>query len=165
MHDVSGHETKVTIASLQTFPMGFTMDQFTDDRDPIDISDDEVAGVVKTYDGGVFTHTKGNPVYVSVAVIPGGSDDKNLKILLAAKRSVVQLSSFNDLTSMIISYPNGNKAVFAGGSILSGPPADSISSQGRRKGNLYRFVFSTYNETKNPAALIPDALGLLGRFL
>lgn len=168
MNNISGHGTKITIASLQTFPLGFNVDQFTDDRDPVDISDDEVAGVIKTYDGDVFTYTKANPVYVSIAVIPGSQDDKNLRILLAAKRAVSQISVFNDLTTMVISYPNGNKVVFAKGSILTGPPADSITSQGRRKGNVYRFVFSAYNETQNPATLIPDALaGLssLTRFL
>ncbi|WLW40839.1 hypothetical protein GNAINCEL_00057 [Serratia phage KKP 3709] len=45
---------------------------------------------------------------------------------------------------MIISYPGNDKVVLTNGTIFSGPVADSIASSGRKKSNVYKFVFATF---------------------
>lgn len=163
MYNISAHGLSIKVLSLQTFPLGFTLSQFSDDKAPLVISDDEVAGYEMTYDGDLFSYTKATPVTVTVSVIPGQSDDYNLRALLAAKRSANSLIGFNDATTMIISYPDGQKTVFAKGTIVSGPPADSVEG-GRRKTNSYLFAFAAYNSNRSIAQFIPDALNILGRF-
>lgn len=164
MFDVSAFGTGVTIVALQTFPMGFQLSSFADDKDPLTIQDDEVGGFEPLYDGSLFCFTKANPIKVTVSVIPGSDDDINLKVLLGAKRVKKKIDIIPDVTSMVVSYPKAGYVVFSNGSIISGPPADSISA-GRRRGNSYTFVFGSVNGLQTPlqalSGIVQGALDFL----
>jgi hypothetical protein len=163
MIDVSGFGLKATVVAVQTFPMGFTIETFADDVDPLDIADDEPGGFEMLYDGQLFAFTKANPITVKVSVVPGSEDDINLKILLASRRAANNLLPISDVTTMVISYPDGGKSVFSMGSIMSGPPADSVKQEGRKKGNTYTFVFGSSTGIQNSRQLISEAAqGILG---
>lgn len=165
MYDLSGFGLKATIVALQTFPMGFQVSDFADDVNPLEISDDEVAAYEMLYDGSLYAFTKAFPITVKISVIPGSDDDINLKILLAAKKVTSHLFPISDLTSMVVSYPDGGKAIFSNGTILSGPPADSITLGGRKKGNTFTFVFGAVGGAQSSrqiaASAVQFGLGLL----
>lgn len=143
MIDVSGFGLKATIVALQSFPMGFTVQQFSDDIDPLEIQDDTPGAYEMLYDGSLFAYTQASPILVKISVLPGSEDDINLKILLSSRRMANKLLPISDVTSMVVSYPDGGKTVFSNGSIISGPPADSIKQEGRKRGNTYTFAFGT----------------------
>lgn len=143
MIDLSGFGLKATVVAIQTFPMGFSISQFADDVDPLDIQDDVPGGYQMLYDGSLFSFTQANPILIKVGVIPGSEDDINLKILLGARRMSNSLLPISDVTSMVVSYPDGGRAVFSNGSIISGPPSDSIKNSGRKRGNTYMFAFGS----------------------
>lgn len=144
MENISGFGTKVTIVAIQSFPQGFSLSKFADDKDPVAIDDIEPIGYQMLYDGGLFAFDKAVPVTVSVSVIPNTDDDINLKILLQTKKGGFRYLPIEDLVSMIISYPNGGTAILTNGTIISGPPADSITQAGRRQSNTYKFAFATF---------------------
>lgn len=144
MIDLTAHGTSVKVVALQTFPMGFSLKEFADDKDPISVQDDEVGGVEMLYDGTLYPFTRANALRVAISVIPGSNEDINLKILLAARRMRKKIDIIPDVTSIVISYPAGGDVVFSNGTIMTGPPADSIAG-GRRRGNTYTFAFGAVN--------------------
>lgn len=165
MINISGFGLKATIVAIQTFPMGFTIQQFSDDADPLEIQDDVPGNYEMLYDGSLFAFTQANPILVKVSVIPNTEDDTNLKILLGARRMANSLLPVSDVTSMVISYPDGGKAILSNGTILSGPPADSVKSEGRKRSNTYSFAFGNSTGLQSSRQAISEiAQGVLGLF-
>ncbi|QJB22081.1 hypothetical protein XccvBFoX7_gp23 [Xanthomonas phage FoX7] len=145
MQNISGFGTKATIVALQSFPYGFTIKEFADDEDPITFEEIEPVGYEILLDGSLFTFDKGAAVIVSVSVIPGTEDDINLKMLLQSRKGSSNFIPLPDVTSMVIQYPQNGLVALSNGSILSGPLGDSIISEGRLKGNIYKFVFGSFS--------------------
>lgn len=144
MIDISAFGTGINIVATTSFPYGFPLSQFADDEDPISIEDLEVSGFEKLYDGSIFTFDKTSPVLLSVGVMPNTDDDANLKILMQMRKSSQHILPLPDTTSMVITYPDGGRVILSNGTILKGAIADSITAQGRKKGNVYHFVFGTF---------------------
>ena len=144
MIDISGFGARITILAIQSFPVGFVLSQFADDQEPLAIEDIEATGHEMLMDGSIFIFDKAVPVKIMVAVIPGSSDDINLKILLQARKGAASILPLPDITSMVISCPDGGKALFTNGSIIKGPLADTIQQSGRKKGNVYTFIFGSF---------------------
>lgn len=165
MIDVSGFGTGVVIVALESFPMGFGLSQFADDTDPISAKDVEPIGYEMLYDGALFSYDKAAPVEVSVALIPGSDDDINCKILLQNKKSARNFLPLPDITTMIITYPDGGRVILTSGTILKGPLVDSVMSSGRKKSNVYTFVFGTFAGAQNSkelfAGVVQNVLGVL----
>jgi len=163
MQDISGHGTGIVVLALKSFPFGFTLSNFADDEDPIKAKDIEPFGYEVLYDGSIFPHAKASPVEVSVAVIPNSEDDINLKILLASKPDSLSFLPFEDVTSMVITYPDGGRVVLSNGTIIRGPALDSIQATGRRKGNVYTFAFGSITGAQSAKQLISGvAQSLIG---
>jgi hypothetical protein len=164
MIDVSAFGTGITIVGNASFPYGFSLSQFADDEDPITFEDLEVSGFEKLYDGTIFLFDKTSPVLVSVSVMPNTDDDQNLKIMLQMRKSSPQLIPIADSAAMIITYPDGGRVMLASGGILSGAIADSITTQGRKKGNTYHFAFGTFagaqSATEIAAGVVQNLLSL-----
>lgn len=163
MVNISGFGTKVQIVALQSFPVGFTVEAFTDDQDALTIENIESVGYQLTYDGGICMYDKAAVVRVSLSVIPNTADDINLKLLLAARKGGFKWLPIQDVTSMLVSYPDGGKVAFSNGTIISGPLGDSIQQSGRRKSNTFTFVFAAYGGAQSTAQTIQGiAQGILG---
>lgn len=154
MIDISGFGTGITVIATTSFPTGFTLTQFADDEDPLNVENTEVSGYEKLYDGSIFTYDKTSPLLLSVGLIPNTEDDINMKILMQMRKSSVHLLPLPDTTSMVICYPDGGKVAMSQGTVLSGPLADSLTTQGRRKGNVYHFVFGTFAGAQNATELV-----------
>lgn len=164
MIDVSAFGTGITIIATTSFPMGFSLSKFADDEDPLSVEQVEVSGFEKLYDGSIFIYDKTSPILLSVGVAPNTDDDINLKILLQMRKSSPSLLPLPDVTSMVVTYPDGGRVILSNGSIISGAIADSITSQGRKKGNAYHFVFGTFagaqSFTELAAGVVQTALSL-----
>jgi hypothetical protein len=154
MIDISAFGTGITVIATTSFPVGFSISSFADDEDPLNVENTEVSGYEKLYDGSIFTYDKTSPLLLSVGVIAGSDDDINLKILMQMRKSSPQLLPLPDTTSMVICYPDGGKVAMSNGTILSGPLADSLTAQGRRKGNVYHFVFGTFAGAQSASELV-----------
>jgi len=144
MIDVSGFGTGIVVLSLQSFPFGFQLKQFADDVDPISAKEVDAIGFEMLYDGDLFAFDKAAPIEVSVGVIAGSEDDINLKILLQSKKGSASILPLPDITSMVITYPDGGRVILSKGTILRGPLVDTVLATGRKKGNTYTFVFAAF---------------------
>ena|ERR1700751_821291 len=153
MIDIGAHGLSITLIALQSFPMGFSISQFSDDVNPLDVKDTEPFGYELLYDGEMFAFDKASVIELSVSVIPGSDDDINLKILLQSKKGGAAILPIPDALTMVINYPTGT-VLLTKGTIISGPLADTVQSSARKKGNTYRFVFSAFAGAQNRIELL-----------
>jgi len=165
MIDISGFGTGITIIATTSFPVGFTLSSFADDEDALNVENTEVSGYEKLYDGSIFTFDKTSPLLLSVGVIPNSSDDSNLKVLMQMRKSSPQLLPIVDTTSCVICYADGGKVAMSNGTILSGALADSLTAQGRKKGNVYHFVFGTFAGAQSASELVQSVAQNIGPLL
>lgn len=148
--DVSGFGLSVNITASKTFPNGgFTVTQFADDGDPFDTPEITVADKAMGLNGDLIVWSKASPIEVSLNVIPGSDDDKNLAILLEANRVGKGKSSARDVITMTGIYPAGPNLVLTAGKITVGMVGNSVASSGRMKSKKYTFAFE--NRTGAPA--------------
>lgn len=154
MNNISGFGTKINIVALQSFPAGFTIESFADDQDPLNIEQTEPVGYELQFDGTIVAYDKGAVIRVDVAVIPNTEDDINLKLLLSTRKGGFKWLPVQDITTMVISYPDGGKVAFSNGTILSGPLGDSIQQSGRKRTNVYTFVFASFGGAQTSRQLI-----------
>lgn len=158
MIDIGGFGTKIQIVAIQTFPLGFEVSEFADDIEPISITPIELIGFKRLYDGDIFFHKKNTPVEIEISVTPNSSSDINMKILLQTAGLNKKFSPVRDILTMVVGYGDGGKVVFSKGSIVSGPPADSITADKRKSSNTYKFVFGTWDGAQSISQVMTGIL-------
>ena len=158
MQDVSAFGTTITILATQSFPIGFTVDNFADDKDPLKIENIEATGYTFLIDGSLFIFDKAALIKVEISVIAASDDDINLKTMLQARKGSSSIIGLPDITTMTIAYGNGGVVMFTAGSIVSGPLGDSIEQSGRHPSNTYTFVFSDFAGAQSVAEVVNTAI-------
>jgi hypothetical protein len=164
MIDISGFGTGITIVALQSFPMGFPVSQFADDKDPLVCEPMETSAWDMLFDGSLFSYTKAEPVKVSVSVIAGSEDDINLKILLRASLVSSGILPLPNITSMVLNYPVGT-VMLSNGTIYRGPVADTVQASGRKAGNTYDFAFGSFFGAQSALEAAAGVASIAAKFL
>jgi hypothetical protein len=146
-YDVSTLGLVLGVNASVTFPVGFVIDTFADNADPLDIPEITILDEAMGSNGDLITWAKAVVIMIKVAVIPNSSDDDNLAILLEANRVGRGKNSARDIITMIGTYANGRTLTLTGGHIKAGMPATSAASDGRLKTKVYSFVFENLAKT------------------
>jgi hypothetical protein len=141
MENVSVNGSSARLVASFTFPAGFDLIKFADDADPFDITDNTVASHGSGINGDLVVWSNANGIEISVSVLPNTDEGRNMAILWSANKVAVGKVAVKDILSLIITLPNGDKQVFSGGALLSGPAGISGSSDGRQKTQTYSMVF------------------------
>lgn len=141
MEDISGIGITVTIIASKTFPTGFTISQFADDADPLDLPDVELVSEGMNVNGELVTWSTPKPLTVDFNMIPNTEDVRNLDILFDANRAAYKKVAVRDIVTIVVNYPDGTKKVLNNGRPKTYAPAPSIASAGRYKSRHYNFVF------------------------
>jgi len=141
MQDISGYNIQAQVIASNTFPIGFTVNEFADDADPVDIPSLTVAETAMGVNGDLIAWAKANPIIVTLNVIPGSDADIALGVLLEANRVGRGKLGARDEITMNILYPGGRFVNLSPGRITEGMPGNSVSSEGRQKSKSYVFAF------------------------
>ena len=149
-YDVSGLGLTLLVRATNTFPVGFVVDSFADNVDPLDIPEIKVLEDAMGANGDMITWSKAVTIPIKLAVIPESDDDDNLSILLEANRVARGKVSARDIITLIAVYPNGRTLTLSQGKIQSGMPGSSVASDGRIKTKPYGFVFPNIAKTFTP---------------
>ena len=147
MQDVSGFDLRVTVRASTTFPAGVTLTQFADDADPFDLPSLQIADKAMGLNGDLIVWSKANPKLVTLNLIPGGEDDRNMAVLLAANTVGKGKRSARDVIDITAVYPDGSTVSLTQGKITDGMPGSSAASSGRLKSKPYAFAFEGVNRT------------------
>ena len=143
MQNVSGYGLSINIIASNTFPIGFGVTEFADDNDPLDVPSLQIGDSAMGLNGDLIAWSKANPIKVTLNVIPGSVDDRNLSILLDANRVGKGKVGARDTITMNIQYPepDGSFVQLINGIITDGMPFTAVASSGRKKTNNYQFTF------------------------
>lgn len=141
MQDISGFGLRVNVRASNTFPAGFNVTQFADDSDPFDIPSIQIGDKAMGLNGDMVSWSIATPLTVSLAVVPGGSDDANLAALMEANRVGLGKTGARDVITMTGVYPDGRTVTLRQGKLTDGMPAQSVASAGRLKSKVYTFAF------------------------
>lgn len=147
MQDISGFGARVQIRADKTFPSGFVLTQFADDVDPFDVPSTQIADKAMGMNGDLISWAKATPTEITVAVIPGSEDDRNLQALYDANRVARGKSSAGDVITATVVYPDGRTLTLTPGRLTDGPAGVGVASAGRKKTSSYKFAFEGFART------------------
>lgn len=117
-----------------------TITEFADDQSPFEIEDMEVAGTGVNLQGTMTYWAKGATSKIKIGVIPHSDSDEYLRTLLLRTKPSNNSTGIYDFTMTCMSGAGGRARDFKGCVIVSGPPADSVATEGRINGHSYTFV-------------------------
>jgi len=143
--DVSGFGLQIRLRASRTFPQGITLTQFSDDADALDAPSVEIGGAAKGLNGDLITWSIANPTALTINVIPGSEDDKNLSALFSANFPQRGKTANKDIIDITVNWPDGSIDNHTGGVMTNGMPGQSVASAGRKKTRAYAFAFEGTN--------------------
>lgn len=143
MENVSAAGAFLQIIAVPTFPVGFTIERFPDDADGMDTPNQTIANTAIGVNGHMVYWNIANINELSVSVLPGTPDAENLMMLWDANRTGGGKFAANDIITAIESIPGRKDRMYLNGKLVSGPPANSISSSGRQKSLTFTFHFES----------------------
>jgi hypothetical protein len=139
--DISGFGFRGVCRASNTFPLGFTFTQFSDDTNPWDVPSIQVADKAMGLNGDLISWSKASAILLTVSVIPNSENDIAFKILLEANRVGRGKTGARDKITMVGLYPDSSFVTFTDGIITDGMPASGVASAGRLITNQYQFAF------------------------
>lgn len=139
--EISGFGLRIRLVASETFGSGIDLTQFADDGDPFDIPSIQIRDKAMGLNGDLITWSKANPIGVTINLIPGSEDDKNVAALLEANRVGRGKSAVRDVITLTGIYPDGSSVSLTEGKITDGMPGNAVASAGRLKSKAYSFVF------------------------
>lgn len=149
MQNISGFSLSAAITASKSFSSGFVVNQFTDDTDPLDSPDLQLAEVSFGLNGDMMTWSRASGIEVAIGIIPDGEDDKNLQAIVLANRVGKNKSGARDVINIVFTYPDGKKVSCSNGVMTTGPGMTAIASSGRSKSKVYRFRFENVTKTES----------------
>lgn len=127
------------IASLK-FPVGFNITALASDADPLDFPEVTIGEAELNLNGNLVSSKTPNPYNVTLNVIPGSDDDRNLDVLFQAN-APRRFAQMDDIT-MIVTYPDGSVRTALRGICVSYNPGKGVGANGKMKSRPYKFVFA-----------------------
>lgn len=139
--DVSALGIKATLVAAPSYPVGFTITQFADDGDSLNVPDMTIMQSGMGVNGDLVVWRTAVPCEVDINVIPGTDDCKNLENLF--KLNMVQKNKLasKDVITLTIQHPNGKIDILTNGYIIGGKPVQDYTASGRAKTRTFRFMF------------------------
>lgn len=141
MQDISGFGIRVRLIASNTFPAGITITQFADDAASLDIPSQQIADKAMGVNGDLVTWSVANPLPLTLNIIPGSEDDRNLAVLLEANRVARGKRGARDVITVSAIYPDETTQTWSLGKITDGVPGKGIAASGRMNSKPYMFTF------------------------
>lgn len=141
MQDISAFGIRLRLVASATFPAGIDITQFADDGDSLDVPQQQIADKAMGVNGDLITWAKANPLLVTINIIPGSEDDRNLSVLLEANRVARGKRGSRDVITLTAIYPDETTQTWSLGRITDGTPGKALASSGRMKTKAYLFAF------------------------
>ncbi|MDR2093027.1 MAG: hypothetical protein LBP58_06910 [Azoarcus sp.] len=141
--DISGFGLELTLTASNTFPSGIQITQFADDADPFDSPSIQIMDKGMGLNGDMVVWSVATPTTITLSVIPGSDDDRNLEILFENNRVNRGAAFSRDMIDITARYPDGRIISLQSGAITDGIPVNSAASAGRLKSKTYAFVFES----------------------
>lgn len=151
MINISGFGMKAQLVADSTFPSGFTISEWSDETDAVDVAHLTVAEAGYGPNGDMVWWSRVNGIDVTLNVIPDSDSEVNLTALVDANRAAKGKGSAKDSVSLVFTWPDGRIVTCEPGIVVVGDIAPSMANSGRMKTRSYQFKFEQIAQT-NPGA-------------
>lgn len=139
--DVSALGIKATLIAVPSYPVGFTMTQFADDGDSLNVPDMTIMQSGMGVNGDLVVWRTAVPYEVDINLIPGTEDCKNMENLFKLNMTQKNKIASKDLLTLIIQHSDGRIDVLTNGYIIGGKPVQDYAANGRAKTRTFRLLF------------------------
>lgn len=144
MEEISVLGAKAWLTADKTFPAGFAITKFPADSDGIDITEIQMGNAEIGVNGDMITWRTPVANTITISVIPGSDEDKNLQILLDRNRVAKGRMYEQDNITLVVTLNNGTTHTFSNGIITTGELGYSLTSQGKIRTKRYGFMFEQF---------------------
>jgi len=141
MTDISATGVQVQIIASNTFPIGFNINQFADDADPLDSASIQIADKAMGLNGDLVSWATASPIPMILNLIPGSDDDRNLSMLAEMNRIGRGKTGAKDKITAIVVYPDNEIYMLTDGIMTDAQMINSSAQSGRKKTRSYVFAF------------------------
>ncbi len=141
--DVSSFGSVLTLVCSRTYPIGFLVTAFPDNKNGIEFPDLQIADGAMGPNGDAVKWSIGQLIKMNVSVIPNTPSDIGLNILFQANRVARGKNSVKDIITATIVLPNGRVTTLSRGFITNGNPSSGIEQTGRLETRTYGFSFES----------------------
>ena len=158
MIDISYAGANVQITAQDGSMTNFTINEFSDEGSPVQISDFDIADGSMNLNGILVTWTKAQAVEFSLTLIPNSEGQRRLGTFLV-RHAIGGKGAIPEafISRLLLSIPaaigvsgTGEKGarafVFMNGRMRSGAPAIGTNSEGKMNAMTYNFVFERVDE-------------------
>lgn len=141
MFNVSTSGASVVIKSTVSIPTAYPITHFADDQGPFEVDPKEITGYGMGLNNDLVVYAKPNVVLFRLSVIANSPDDLVLRVAHKTNQAGSP-SHFADVFDATVVIPNiAVPQRYINGKIVSGPPGDSSSADGKNQSHQYMFVF------------------------
>jgi len=142
MGDISAFGTSVILVASETFPtVGIEIDEFADDVDAIAFEPLQVGDHAMGLNGDLVTWSTPNAILMTIAVIPGGANDRNLSILAEANRVGKGKRAVLDTITGTKVAPGEEPVIYTNGKMIQATPSTGAQQGGRKGTKTFQFAF------------------------
>lgn len=143
VQNVSGFSSVVSIIASNSYPTGFPVTTYSNDRDAFNFSDLVVGDFAMGLNGDGISWSKANPIKIELNVVAGSLDDQNLAVLLTNNTPGKSKSNQQDIITLTVVYPDNTSSTASNGVILHGTPGKSFTNDGKLATRTYGFAFES----------------------
>lgn len=140
-NDISALGIKATIRAVPSYPVGFTLTQFADDGDSLNVPDMTIMQSGMGVNGDMVVWRTAVPCQIDINLIPDTDDCRNMENLFKLNMTQKNKVSSKDVLTLTIEHPNGRVDILTNGYIVGGKPVQDYSANGRAKTRTFRMVF------------------------
>jgi hypothetical protein len=143
-YDISGVNSTLRLVFSQTFPAGFTVSEWANDADAIDINVKDIAEGGMGAGGDAVYWAVPKLVEVTINVIPDSPSDIYLMIAAQANTAVKgKLLAKDVVTGTYVNQNDGKIVTFNSGRLTKAAPANSVGQDSKLKSKQYMFLFES----------------------
>lgn len=144
MQYITGVNSSLRVVASVTFPAGFTVTEWADDADAIDITVKDIAEGAMGAGANMVVWNVPKNIEMTINVIPDSNSDRNLQLLAQANTAVAnKLVAKDVITATYVNQNSGAIQTFSNGALTKAAPANSVAQSSRLKSKQYSFIFES----------------------
>lgn len=141
MQRISSTGLSILVQTPITFPVGFTVTQFADDGDSLSGEPLKIGESAMTPNGDKVSWATPTIITKTINIVANTPDDFNLALLFDSNRIGVNKIITGESITWVVTYPNGSRVTFTGGSPNSYDFGVDAQAGGRLKSKSYSVDF------------------------
>lgn len=140
--NLSTFGSKVILSASINYPMGVEIEDWADDADPFGPDNVTISEYGISLNGALLSWQQPAVAELEFSVWANSDSDRILRNIFDTDSIRKGKAALINVLTLSVQFPDGEKAIFTSGKMLSGPPSSRAQQGGRKASKTYRFVFN-----------------------